>query len=61
MDPRDSRGFFYVCCVRRYGATDDSSFGWAYLMVAIVRHDGEARELLHRAPCNVNCDVGGVM
>ncbi|MBU9648363.1 hypothetical protein KTF21_06670 [Burkholderia multivorans] len=50
MDPRDSRGFFYACDVWRYGATDDSSFVWAYLMVAIVRHDGEARELLHRAP-----------
>ncbi|KPJ36945.1 hypothetical protein BMUNKI379_00195 [Burkholderia multivorans] len=61
MDPRDSRGFFYVCCVWRYGATDDSSFVWAYPVVAIVRHDGEARELLHHAPCNVNCDVGGVM
>ncbi|HDR9834786.1 TPA: hypothetical protein QDC51_001555 [Burkholderia multivorans] len=61
MDPRDSRGFFYACRVRRCGAADDSSFVRAYAVVAIVRHDGEARELLHHAPCNVNCDVGGVM
>ncbi|PRF41641.1 hypothetical protein [Burkholderia multivorans] len=61
MDPRDSRGFFYACRVWRYGATEGSLFVRAYAVVAIVRHDGEARELLHHAPCNVNCDVGGVM
>ncbi len=61
MDPRDLRGFFYACFVRRYGATEGSLFVRAYAVVAIVRHDGEARELLHHAPCNVNCDVGGVM
>ncbi|PRF58357.1 hypothetical protein C6Q28_18405 [Burkholderia multivorans] len=58
MDPRDSRGFFYACRVRRCGAADDSSFVWAYLMVAIVRHDGELSQLLHHARCDVNCDVG---
>jgi hypothetical protein len=47
--------------VWRYGATEGSLFVRAYAVVAIVRHDGEVRELLHHAPCNVNCDVGGVM
>ncbi|EJO55204.1 hypothetical protein BURMUCF1_1846 [Burkholderia multivorans ATCC BAA-247] len=50
MDPRDSRGFFYACHVWRYGATEGSSFVWAYPVVAIVRHDGEAR-----ASCCIAC------